>query len=338
MLPETLNGEPANACCSVAKDRSWFGEDYKAIDSLVLRAGNSLPVRGIGSVELKVHRLPNASGPDAHSIILLRNVLHVPDSVCNILGLPFVMDHNISFAPPAAGTRGTVKDRQNRSVAYFRPDSKLLQVKLSEPPVGPITGAPPFELSDSHWNNMSWPAAERSKWEIPPAIHTEDHDVRAAPVVAPRLSTRERRFLKRHFRDEFKFLTQHELSIFDEGDREEGRRILRALMARGDGRKNVAPGRKLASSYFSRRELAFISVRYNDPISFMRSQGLSYARRDDGMQAKTIVRGMMDDLEQEDRAPAADVAHSILVDVARNWRTRRRRAQRQRSLRRRLRV
>ncbi|KAK4205138.1 hypothetical protein QBC40DRAFT_249529 [Triangularia verruculosa] len=48
---------------------------------------------------------------------------------------------------------------------------------------------------------------------------------------APPYTTEEKRWLRVHFDGEFKFLQMYGLSIYDEEDREEGRRIVRAMMA-----------------------------------------------------------------------------------------------------------
>ncbi|KAK0742120.1 hypothetical protein B0T21DRAFT_408962 [Apiosordaria backusii] len=50
-------------------------------------------------------------------------------------------------------------------------------------------------------------------------------------IVPPPYTTEEKQWLKAHFKSEYKFLEQYGLSIHDEEEREEGRRIARALMA-----------------------------------------------------------------------------------------------------------
>lgn len=46
----------------------------------------------------------------------------------------------------------------------------------------------------------------------------------------PPYTSAEKQWLKTHWGSEFHFLRCYQLSIYDEGDREEGRRIARALM------------------------------------------------------------------------------------------------------------
>lgn len=67
----------------VAVDRSAF-KDYVPFKSYVLAMADQrqIPVKGIGTVELKIRRQP---GSKENHKILLENVLHVPGWMCNIL-------------------------------------------------------------------------------------------------------------------------------------------------------------------------------------------------------------------------------------------------------------
>lgn len=82
----------------MARDRSWFGEDYRPISSRVgciyVDDGGS-PVIGIGTVELPTKSHPNKRGSAAHSTLRLENVLHVPSAVCNVVGGPIFDDHDV---------------------------------------------------------------------------------------------------------------------------------------------------------------------------------------------------------------------------------------------------
>ena len=67
----------------VAIDRSSFKE-YVSFKSHILAVANQhhVPVKGVGTVELKVRRQPG--GKESHKV-LLENVLHVPSWLCNII-------------------------------------------------------------------------------------------------------------------------------------------------------------------------------------------------------------------------------------------------------------
>src|SRR5436190_19967120 len=76
-------------CSSVAKDRAWF-TDYTPFESEVgnFYIAGTVPVKGIGTVELQTKRSPNHSGKDSYSSLCLTNVLHAPSILCNIIGRP----------------------------------------------------------------------------------------------------------------------------------------------------------------------------------------------------------------------------------------------------------
>ncbi|CEI61910.1 hypothetical protein FVEN_g2960 [Fusarium venenatum] len=61
----------------VAKDRSWFGDDYVSIDSAINNGATQ--VVGIGTVELPTETFPHGNNPGSHGILRLKNVLHAPD-------------------------------------------------------------------------------------------------------------------------------------------------------------------------------------------------------------------------------------------------------------------
>ncbi|KAF4984518.1 hypothetical protein FZEAL_314 [Fusarium zealandicum] len=214
-----------NSNVHVAKDRSWFGDDYTPLKSTVgsLMVDIHTPVIGIGTVELPVKRSPRATGPRSHGILRLRNVLHIPTSICNIIGSPIEDEYYIITCPSTQDIMGTIRDKQDRVAAYFKPGDKFFEVRLSGPPVGPRVGPTPFDPSRMYMINVRWPDSEREKWK---ASHAGK-----GPQL---LSTEEKQWLKRHWGSEFKFLASYGLSIYKEDDREEGRATLRAIIAASD--------------------------------------------------------------------------------------------------------
>jgi hypothetical protein len=54
------------------------------------------------------------------------------------------------------------------------------------------------------------------------------------PSTIPPYTAEEKRWLKKHWRDEFHFLLAYNLSIYDEEDREQGRLIARAMIEADD--------------------------------------------------------------------------------------------------------
>ncbi|KAL0467839.1 hypothetical protein QR685DRAFT_573970 [Neurospora intermedia] len=185
---------------SVAKDREWF-TTYTPFNSTVCISGQNLAVRGIGTVNLNVKRHPARTGRRNQSILPLRTVLHVPDATCNILAkIPNIDGQSCSvYIFPARGEsrsysvmdgeeveghhhhtgqqqtqqkeqmKGCIKDHQGKMVAYFDSDHVLFALKLSGPPIGPITResvlkAWPESLPFSIF--AQWTADELDKWSL----------------------------------------------------------------------------------------------------------------------------------------------------------------------------
>ena len=97
-------------------------------------------VVGIGTVELPVKRGPSATGPRSHGTLRLRNVLHVPTLICNIIGSPILDEYIVHTGFDDKDKKGTIKDKHGRNAAYFDLRLKPYQVRLSGPPIGPRVG------------------------------------------------------------------------------------------------------------------------------------------------------------------------------------------------------
>ncbi|VUC29824.1 unnamed protein product [Clonostachys rosea] len=119
----------------VAKDRSWFADDYTPVQSFVQsHVGGRLPVIGIGTVNLPTKVAANKTGPTSHGTMRLENVLHAPSALCNIVGTP-VFD---SYHAELSLSRRVFKDpATGRQVAFCKPDTPLYEIRLSDPPIGP---------------------------------------------------------------------------------------------------------------------------------------------------------------------------------------------------------
>ncbi len=64
--------------CHYTKDQYWFGDDYKKINPIKIDGEHE--VVGIGNVQLTVRC---STKNFAIQTLVLRNVLHIPDAVCN---------------------------------------------------------------------------------------------------------------------------------------------------------------------------------------------------------------------------------------------------------------
>ncbi|RYP24335.1 hypothetical protein DL765_000599 [Monosporascus sp. GIB2] len=223
-----MYGLVAQFVSSACKDLGWF-TDYIPFDS---QAG-SLKVLGVGTVELPVQREPGrTSGPDAHGILRLTNVLHIPDAICNIIGWPFIRDHGCSLAMGKyRQSQGFLADAQGRKLAFFEKDRPLLIVKLSDPPVGPVVGPRTIQPDGGYMIHCFWPDSERRRFEEHRESLTRRQQQQAS---VGRYTEAEKQWIKEHYGNEFRFLLQHGLSIYKEEDRDEGRDIVKALMQNDD--------------------------------------------------------------------------------------------------------
>ena len=74
----------ASLSSSAARDPAWFSTYTPFLTFATHHIMSSpQPVLGIGDVHLPVKLFPKRSGRGAHGMLHLRNVLHVPTSVCN---------------------------------------------------------------------------------------------------------------------------------------------------------------------------------------------------------------------------------------------------------------
>jgi len=204
----------------VAKDRAWF-TDYTPYESVVGdlygMVKDGLRVEGIGTVELPTKRSPNRSWRDSHGILRLTNVLHVPSALCNIIGGPILEDYEVTNGSVGKASRGSIKDRKGRSVAYFDSRRCLFQVKLRGYPVESNV----LKDGQIYVINAIWPDSERQKWET--------HQDGTTHHSRPGYTEKEKGWLRENYRSEFQFLRDFGLSIYKDEDREEGRAILRSM-------------------------------------------------------------------------------------------------------------
>ncbi|KAK4155335.1 hypothetical protein C8A00DRAFT_42055 [Chaetomidium leptoderma] len=229
----------------VARDRAWFST-YTPFPtfttSYIMTRGQE--ALGIGDVHLPVKLFPKRSGPGAHGTPHLRNVLHVPTAICNIVGNPGTGDYYDMVLGGLGddGKDAAITAEDGRRLGYFV-SRDLWVLKLSGPPIGPVVGPSMFEPGGHYVINATWPDSERQRWAAAQAgrlglDHGTNREVsdggkgkdKAEAAPSAPYQEEEKGWLKREWGGEFKFLTAHGLSIYKEEDRDEGRRMARAMM------------------------------------------------------------------------------------------------------------
>lgn len=295
---------------SASKDRFWFGDDYMPIQSHInAMVGPPMPVIGIGTVTLPVRKSLQRSGPDGHGTLVIKNVLHVPTAICNIVSAVCL---ERSGYGAVVGVTNLIHSLATNETVALLPHGKgrysdLVGIRLSGFPVGPrVAPTPPKDgsgliltitLSNEERNsvNAQLAARRRAAGQAP---------VAAAAVTEPPLNEEEKRFLKANFRDEFHFLREHDLNIHKEEHRDSGRTILRALMSQDEEYENSEEDeeedehdfeRHLADHHFTEEQLDFIERGYGSSMAFMHSFGLKFYNDEDCEEAKAIVEAFMTD-------------------------------------------
>ncbi len=201
---------------SVAKDRSSF-ISYTPFESHVEGiVGGSVPVSGIGTIAIRVALPRQGRGREGGSnVITVEDVLHTPTCRWNVLGCDFAPDSDrfvdlgdLKLKSYSGDILGLLEEH---------PRIPLIRLKLHPPPlVASQLGQTP---DVAYCVSVLWSDSERQRW----AQFNEG--------VLP-LTPEEKKWLKDNYRGNFHFLASYGLSIYKEDDVQEGRQILRAIMAR----------------------------------------------------------------------------------------------------------
>ncbi|KAF1730989.1 hypothetical protein CRV24_009061 [Beauveria bassiana] len=254
-----------------AKDRSWFGDDYQTISSalsLQRRSSDSLQLEviGIGTVELPVKRRPDARGAQSHGVLRLRNVLHVPSGLCNVVGGKALLaaDYLVRRGPGGGGIREISDKNDGAVVAYLhQPNARLggrhLQVRLSGPPIGPRLGPSPFVKGESYsfsarWHDDAREQVMRTLAKLKPVVanpkpamvKSKPGAVAKTPAQSPAatgtavaanpplaFTEEEREWMRRHHGSVYLFLRVCGLKGSSAEDAQAARRVIRMRMAGG---------------------------------------------------------------------------------------------------------
>jgi hypothetical protein len=287
---------PSLIPASIAKDRGWF-KTYTPFTSTI----ENLPVLGIGTVEIPTKRSPNLSGVSSHGSLHLKEVLHVPGFICNIIGSPILFDgYNIETGITSK-SKGAIKDSKGKTVAYFDPKSRFFALKVRGNPTGPLLGPHVFKEGTLYVLSCYWDSVEQQKWQEFKEKNGLTDPVSGSAGVAdgsPPYTADEKTYLKENWRDEYHFLLEHGLNIHKEVDRAEGRSILRAFRDEDDVHNNSEDDEfdlegHQADYNFSHSQLDWIEKHYGNSESFMLSYGLKFYDNDDIEEAKAIVDAMM---------------------------------------------
>ncbi|KIW68122.1 hypothetical protein PV04_04089 [Phialophora macrospora] len=148
----------------IAIDRSAF-KSYAAFKSYVLTVSDQrqVPIRGIGTVELKLRREPGSR--DNHTIVL-ESVLHVPDWICNVFSdIYFLPSSKYEHTWTEFGVNFFVRDSDVfKPWGYTENFCGLDRLVLSKNHQGrnPMLEDPDREVFSV---SLTWPQSQKDKWD-----------------------------------------------------------------------------------------------------------------------------------------------------------------------------
>lgn len=224
---------------SVAKDKAWFFNytPFRTKVGHIAFASQNMEAVGVGDVRLEVNTTSSKRGIQAYTTLVLRDVLHCPTAMCNIVALsPAEYDINLR------GANDSWVKHQKSGVVYLLDKVTLWKLWL----VGQPKGQSSLDPNGLYYINARWTPEERARFkaykeELERLKDGEGVKAEASQVQRKKLSEAaneeksgkytkgEKKWIKKHYANEFQFLLQRGLSIDKEDDREEGRRIVRAM-------------------------------------------------------------------------------------------------------------
>ncbi|OAP57745.1 hypothetical protein AYL99_08483 [Fonsecaea erecta] len=180
----------------IAIDHAAF-KTYVSFQSYVLTVSDQrqVPVRGIGSVELKLRREP---GSRENHTIVLENVLHVPDWFCNVISdIYFVPATLYEHTWTEFGVNFFVRDKKIvKPWGYTENFCGLDRLVLSKNHQGrsPMLEDPEREVFSV---SLTWPQSQKDKWDCFIAEETKQQATRVEKTSKKKLIGDERKGLKR---------------------------------------------------------------------------------------------------------------------------------------------
>lgn len=110
-----------------------------------------------------------------------------------------------------------------------------------------------------------------------------------------RYSAEEKAWLKAHYGNEFRFLRAYGLQITDKEDRQEGERIVRALMDQDSIRSDDESPIRGDEHAYSQGEHKWLHNGFGGEQEFLERHALNINNADDRAEGRRLVRAMMDD-------------------------------------------
>lgn len=304
----------------VATDRAWFTEyiPFRTKFATMLGVEASTEVHGVGTVVLPTRTYGEGKAHKPSREITLHNVLYAPSGTVNVFAM--LVEPDLSFSNNF-GEEQPILKRGTNKVLGLVVSLKLFKLWLK----GQRKSQSSLNPDAMYYVHATWPAEEHLRYkkyiEETQTSHANNAGQNANATSSAPLTTEEKAFLRKHYGNEFKFLSTLQLSIYKEDDREEGRRILRAFMLESEDDTDADissvedpdddpesdesndflaeleqdPTSHLADYKFDEDQLDFVKKHYGHSGNFMRSYGLNPFDDDDCDEAVSIVKAFMTD-------------------------------------------
>ncbi|TLD39694.1 hypothetical protein E2P81_ATG00681 [Venturia nashicola] len=189
-----------NSNVHIAKDRAWFTE-FTPFSSFIedVYTDDQQPVMGIGTVALHTHCTPEScpgqNGIKCNATLTLKHVLYVPSARCNVIGRPrrdSLNEYMVQMSLSGA-SNVTIQTLDGHAMACFDCNPLL---------------------------DARWSTSEQARYTALQSHSAENNGRNFA------MSEGEQVWLTRYYGSEDAFLRNFGLSILEEEEREEGRRIM----------------------------------------------------------------------------------------------------------------
>lgn len=203
----------------VANNKDWFTKltEFKSqLGSIYLGPKVGPEILGVGDVELEVVKSVSPGGKKLFRKIFLRNVVYAPTNNTNIFACSPSTGFGLDFM------HGKFFLHTTHQAVGMIDVVVLTKLWLKGQPRGKSC----LDPNMGYCIGATWPLEEEYRWKA--------HQQELVFGLKPRYNEEEKLWLKKNFGNEFRFLQQYGLSIYKEEDRDDGKRIVKALMAGED--------------------------------------------------------------------------------------------------------
>jgi hypothetical protein len=259
-------------------------------------------VLGIGTVELDVraYESPPADGTSIHHRLVLKDVLHAPGIICNIVGYPLLdppYNYDVNFGQCNTG----ITDRKTgKSLGLFN-EGALYHLRLR----GHAAGHSSLNKKGTYLLDATWSSEERRRWE---EYKQGNRSKQAGQGSEPPYTGEGEEEKKKKKNKKKRSRAKRKNKGAKAGDKKDGEAPSAPIAQAGDSEEDeesdidgdsflaeleADPMSHLADYNFTDKELKWIKKHYDYSSKFMLSFGLKPFVQEDCDEAKAIIKAFM---------------------------------------------